>query len=254
MVEQLGSLNLQRPRNVYSKREQESTATRSVLIVKGPVQDEGQCTGLYNAHCCNHWVSSEALEQYIDREVSQSLNVSTVPCPQCLAEPCAKCATHGVKSARGVTLCCIPEQQVRSLLSEELMVRVAKRAFSVYREAHMGQTVKCPKPTCDYWCEIEDDRRLQDTASLLLDSDGQLSDDSASSASSMQPRHRPYHQGCSNQRAMQLHDSASEDSSDDEVHGYWADPFGFAASTSSGPASHNLLDETGIGCVLKSLV
>lgn len=87
------------------------------------VQSEGACVGMYNKRCCNHWVSEEALKEYISHQVSETLNPATVPCPQCLAERCVKCASHGQQTAAGVHVCCVPERQVRSFLSQELTLR-----------------------------------------------------------------------------------------------------------------------------------
>ena len=87
------------------------------------VQSDGACVGMYSKRCCNHWVSEEALKEYISHQVSETLNPATVPCPQCLAERCEKCASHGQQTANEVKVCCVPERQVRSFLSQELTLR-----------------------------------------------------------------------------------------------------------------------------------
>lgn len=72
---------------------------------------------------CNHWVSNKALKEYITHKVTETLNPASVPCPHRLAEPGEKCAVHGQRIAAGSKLCCIPEQQVRSFVSQELLLR-----------------------------------------------------------------------------------------------------------------------------------
>ena len=100
------------------------------------VQDDGACVGLYSKRCCNHWVSWDALKEYISHQVSECLDPAAVPCPQCLAEPCEKCAAHGQRqSATGHKLCCIPVRQVRSFLSEELALRYEAHHRSIVQLA-----------------------------------------------------------------------------------------------------------------------
>jgi hypothetical protein len=279
--------------------------------------------GRYNARCCNHWVSKEALKEYVAHQVQETLNPALLPCPQCLAEPCEKCATHGKRCTTGLTLCCVPEVQVRSLLRPELTLRcgpqftalqlvkcycfvqtyfvrdelfihlvrdgfltrhtqdqrgrgseypvccgaveifiyseceascsldardwnevlcfdifrtcllvvsdwcrVARRGFEIYRQAHAGQTVKCPEPSCEYWCEVGMEF-LSNEAQGDYDTFFENPEDRAASRSS-----HPVPQTHTNGRDMRWYqdDCGSDESSDNEyIH---ADPLSSGASTS----------------------
>ena len=83
------------------------------------MQEEAECIGNFCKHYCNHWFERASLVMYIMSEVEQQR--FSFACPKCKAEKdkCTQCELHNVSGADGARFCCIPQAQMRSILTEE---------------------------------------------------------------------------------------------------------------------------------------
>ena len=79
------------------------------------------CIGQWNRRFCNHWVSRDALVQYIVTEAEDGR--FSFQCPVCRPERCARCVYHA-SSQREEGCCYISQKQIRSLLSPEQLDRL----------------------------------------------------------------------------------------------------------------------------------
>lgn len=84
-------------------------------------EEEGTCIGQWSKRCCNHWISTDAVVQYICQEAEEQR--FRMRCPVCSAARCERCALHGGAAQRDGGCCYIPPRQIRELLSEDQMAR-----------------------------------------------------------------------------------------------------------------------------------
>eukprot|EP00892_Ulva_mutabilis_P001064 jgi/Ulvmu1/10959/UM007_0138.1 len=111
--------------------------------------EEGECVGQWSRWMCNHWVSKEALVQYIVTEAEEQR--FRMRCPLCASERCGRCAQHGQRDG----CCYIPQRQIRGLLSEEQMARLLYLQEQWYRTANKDKIVQCPHPDCKFFYALE---------------------------------------------------------------------------------------------------
>lgn len=87
----------------------------------GVQEEEGTCIGQWSKRCCNHWISTDAVVQYVCQEAEEQR--FRMRCPVCAAARCERCALHGGGAQRDGGCCYIPPRQIRELLSEDQMAR-----------------------------------------------------------------------------------------------------------------------------------
>lgn len=99
----------------------------------GVQREEGVCIGQWNRKFCNHWVSRDALVQYIVTEAEDGR--FSFLCPVCRPKRCARCVYHA-PSQREEGCCYISPKQIRSVLSEEQMNRLLELQVQLHRTVH----------------------------------------------------------------------------------------------------------------------
>jgi hypothetical protein len=94
---------------------------------------------------CNHWISREALRQYILGEVDEQR--FQFACPECKADACARCALHpagiGGDAAAAAPHCYVPPRQIRAVLSAEEHNRCATVRLGVQLGRHAVRQSSC---------------------------------------------------------------------------------------------------------------
>lgn len=106
------------------------------------------CIGLWNRRFCNHWISRDAIVQYITTEAEDGR--FSFPCPICRPKRCSRCVYHAL-SQREEGCCYISPKQIRSLLSEKQMERLLELQEKSFRTVNRDSIVQCPHPDCQYF-------------------------------------------------------------------------------------------------------
>lgn len=106
------------------------------------------CIGMWNRRFCNHWVSHDALVQYIITEAEDGR--FSFRCPVCSPKRCSRCVYHA-SSQREEGCCYISPKQIRSVLSEEQMERLLELQEKSFRTVNRDSIVQCPHPDCQYF-------------------------------------------------------------------------------------------------------
>lgn len=97
--------------------------------------------GQWSKATCNHWISKEALVQYICTQAEDQ--PFRMRCPVCAVARCDRCTLHST-NPRDEGCCCIPPRQIRAVLSEDQMARC---------DAHPGERARpAPVHALTAWC------------------------------------------------------------------------------------------------------